>query len=478
VLLRLLKTINGKILLTYLTISKLFSLKHRQDSNNFYREFIACGGDFGDYLKRKKKLEEYFPLIEKLVLQFPFLSISELYRIFNKEHPEYKISKTTFRNYIRQIDTVKYKKAVEKYTDQSKGSINNKILLKELITQDAISDIAKEVIAEHFNIKEEIESEQEEEKKKEVNFFKNFNSYGLSLLIAFLLACGLNYYVIAILFGISKSTVHNKFHSLPNLGNLISRFITIKPRVVSIDEKWIKIKGKWHYVLSIVDNITGFPLYVKLFPSITAESWMVFMRGFKAIYGNPQKIVSDGSSSLSKARATVFSDVPYQLCKFHKLKNLNRKIYENVYDAKLRRKLLKLAKNIFRNRSVSSRKRTALTIVEMDIPKVSDYVQKNILGEWEHLTESLTSNASERFNRKIEKVISKRYGLKSVKFVTALLNALWMKEAFFNKKLLPNSFITKVDFHKLCQENLKIDNLMSFLKEKLIIPYEKKRANK
>ena len=245
-----------------------------------------------------------------------------------------------------------------------------------------------------------------------------------------------------------------------------------------MDEKWIKIKGKWHYALSIVDNVTGFPLYVKLFPSITAESWMVFMRGFKAIYGNPQKIVSDGSSSLSKARATVFSDVPYQLCKFHKLKNLNRKIYENVYDAKLRRKLLKLAKNIFRNRSVSSRKRTALTIVEMDIPKVSDYVQKNILGEWEHLTESLTSNASERFNRKIEKVISKRYGLKSVKFVTALLNALWMKEAFFNKKLLPNSFITKVDFHKLCQENLKIDNLMSFLKEKLIVPYEKKRANK
>jgi len=149
VLLRLLKTINGKILLTYLTISKLFSLKHRQDSNNFYREFIACGGDFGDYLKRKKKLEEYFPLIEKLVLQFPFLSISELYRIFNKEHPEYKISKTTFRNYISQIDTVKYKKAVEKYTDKSKGSIDNKILLKELITQDAISDIAKEVIKLH-----------------------------------------------------------------------------------------------------------------------------------------------------------------------------------------------------------------------------------------------------------------------------------------------------------------------------------------
>ena len=211
VLFRLFKRENGKNLLTYRDISEGFSLKHRQDSNNYYRDFIACSEDFGDYLKRKKRLEEYFPLIEKLVLQFPFLSIAELHRIFLKDYPEYKISEPSFRDYASQIDTMKFKAAYEKYKGKQKESINSTFLLKELLIQDNVSNTAKEVIAEHFNIKEEIESEQEDEKKKETNFLKNFDSYGFSLLIAFLVACGLNYYVIAILFGISKSTVHNKF---------------------------------------------------------------------------------------------------------------------------------------------------------------------------------------------------------------------------------------------------------------------------
>ena len=83
VLLRLLKTENSKYLTTFRAISALFGLQSRQDSNNFYREFQACGEDLFLYLKRKKALENAFPLREKQVLEMPLLSIPEQFKKFS-----------------------------------------------------------------------------------------------------------------------------------------------------------------------------------------------------------------------------------------------------------------------------------------------------------------------------------------------------------------------------------------------------------
>ncbi|MCD4817069.1 MAG: transposase [Candidatus Cloacimonetes bacterium] len=460
-------------ILTFQKISDFFGFKHRQNSENYFRDFKSCGEDMEDYLNRKQKLEDSFPLIEKQILQFPFLKISEHYRIFQEEHPEFKMSETTFRNYASQIDALKLKKRYDKFLEVEKGSLNNNFLLKELLEQETLSDVSKKVIISHFKI----EDNSHIKKEKADNFLMNLDVYGSALLVSFLIACGMNYFPLSILLGVSKATIHNLFYSLPDLGNLIRGSIVKWSGTISIDEKWIWIGNKWFYALTIVDNETGFPLYIKLFPTITSESWQIFMRGFKSIYGNPVLIISDGSKALAKARNIVFANVPYQLCKFHKLKNLYRRIHENTNDPKLRKKLFRLAKNIFRNSSVSSRKKVAQRMVEMNIPGVSDYVRKNILGDWKHLTKGFTSNASERWNRKITKVTAKRYGLKSEKFVISLLNSLWMKEAFFNQAHLSQSFITEVDLPKICQKNLKTANIIEFFKKKVAKQYQNKCVN-
>jgi len=45
---------------------------------------------------------------------------------------------------------------------------------------------------------------------------------------------------------------------------------------------------------------------------------------------------------------------------------------------------------------------------------VADYVQGHILDGWKKLTRSLTNNAAERFNRKIQRAIAARYGIPNV----------------------------------------------------------------
>lgn len=464
VLLRLLKTENGINLATFQTISSLFGLKSRQDSNNYYREFQSCDEDILSFLKRKKKLERALPLIEEQVLKMPLLSISEQHKIFSVNHPEYKMSQASFRKYYTQLDSMKLKKRYDELITNQDCRPDKERFLKEMLAETKTSKQTRKQIVSIFPELEENEAET----RKEVSFFQNMKASGKYFLIIFLVAGNCSFEVLSILFGVSKATIHNWFYQISFLKRLILDSIKWWSGIVSVDEKWIKINGKWYFLLTIVDNVTGFPLYFALVSDLKAETWKIFFHRFYKLYGIPKLIISDGSKALAKGRIAVFPSVPFQLCKFHKLKNLNKRIYLYVRDYETRSQILKLAKNIFKNTSYYGRKRAARRLMEIAPPKVFSYVKNNILGDWKNLTKGYTSNASERWNRKIEKVISGRYGLKSEKFVEQLIAGLWLKECIRDKRHLEKSFIKGLKIRSICQENVKMCNIIQFVKHNLL----------
>jgi len=284
----------------------------------------------------------------------------------------------------------------------------------------------------------------------------------------FFIGSGMSYESLSILFGVCKATIHNWFYKLPFLKRKIIDSIRWWSGIISVDEKWVRINGKWHYVLSIVDNTTDFLLYFKVVSDLKADTWEMFFQGFYRLYGKPKLIISDGSSSLAAGRKAVFLSVPHQLCKFHKLKNLIKAIYISYENTQKHRRMIRLAKNIFNNKTHYGRKRAARKLMEISPAKVSRYIEKNILGNWKNLTKSLTSNASERWNRKIEKVISKRYGLKSIKFVDQLITSLWLKEAIRDKTHFEKSFIHQLNLARQCQENIKMCNIANAIASKVL----------
>ncbi len=464
VLLRLFKTENCRHLITFQAISALFGLKTRQDSNNYYREFQACDEDLLSFLKRKKKLEGALPLIEELVLKMPLLSISEQYKIFSEDHPEYKMSQTSFQKYYTQIDSMKLKKRYDELITDQECRPDKERFLKEMLAERETSKQTRKQIISIFPELEESKAET----RKNVSFFQNMKASGKYFLIMFLIASNCSFEVLSILFGVSKATIHNWFYQISFLKRLIFDSIKWWSGIISVDEKWIKINGKWYYLLSIVDNVTGFPLYFALVSNLNAESWEIFFHRFYKLYGIPKLIISDGSKALAKGRIAVFPIVPTQLCKFHKLKNLNKRIYLYARNYETRSRMLKLAENIFKNTSYYGRKRAARRLIEIAPPKVYVYVKNNILGDWRSLTKGYTSNASERWNRKIEKVISGRYGLKSEKFVEQLIAGLWLKECIRDKRHLQKSFIREINIKSICQENVKMCNIIDFVRHKLL----------
>ena len=148
ILLRLFKSENGKNLATFKKISALFCLNSRQDSNNFYREYLASGEDLLHFLQRKKKLKDAFPLIEAQVLKTPLLSLKEQYKVFVDDNPNIKISESSFMKYFSEIDAAKLKKRYDQLLTKGEIKPDKERFLKELIEDDNTSNQKrKEIIA-------------------------------------------------------------------------------------------------------------------------------------------------------------------------------------------------------------------------------------------------------------------------------------------------------------------------------------------
>ncbi len=443
-------------------ISQLFHLQSRQDSNNFYREFENCGHDFNSFLQRKQKLKKYFPIIENQVLKSPLLTISQHWELFRKENSEIKISIASFRNFYNQIDCAKYKRSIDKWITNNELRYDEMKIVKEIMNDSKNNNI--KIINPKLTDKYQ---ESESEITKQIKFKQELSSYALSILVVFLTACGLNFDVLAILLGTSKSTVWRHYSKMSFLKSEMLGSVKHWSGKVSFDEKWVWVNKRWKYVLSAVDDTTGFLLYYHITDSLKAADWEIFFVRFKQLYGTPKLVITDGSKSLAWGLRSVYPNVVHQLCKFHKLKNLYKRIYR-IKDYDKRERLLKLASGIFNNKSHFARKRALLRMISISPKYVSDYLEKNILADWSKLTRCYTSNSVERWNRKIEKAISKRYGIKTSKFLDTLIAGLWMKEAIKNQIHLKKGFIQKLNIPKTVNENVKMCNIIDFIRQNLL----------
>lgn len=444
--------------LTFEYLSESLGHKDRQWSHNYWREFESCEGDLLRFLKRDNKLEERaFSKIEQQILDNPVIPLSEQYERFSKEHPEICLCEGTFRSYVGRIDCGKLLRRIRSMLRRGEVCLDSKRYLQELLETLPLESHKKKEIVTLFP---QVEAKEPVERVV-------WNS-SKSLLVVFLYACGLPLEVLGLLFGASKSSIHNWVYGVCTLGfeQALLGAIQYWSGKVSFDEKWIRINGVWHFILAAVDALTGFPLLMSLHTTIDTQSWEVFFCRFRAVYGKPSLIQSDGSKSLLAAKKKVFSGVVHQLCMVHKLRNLLRVIFSRLTDDLLRGRCVRLSKGLFKNRSVSSRKQAAKTLQKQAPGTVSDYVQEHILDCWRQLTHALTVNVSERFNRKLEKCIHVRYGIQTQESAKVLLRALWFKEMLLHGKqhLAQTHPLRSLQLSRLCQEHLSEDQIQHFFK--------------
>jgi transposase-like protein len=453
----------GKALFTHQQIAEAFGYHDRQNIDNFVGEFRQSGEDFQVFLTRTNtKRDRLFPLIEEQVLQCPWLSPHQQYLSFCEAHPEERLSEKTFRQYVQEVDGLRLLKRVQRVVSPENERFDARRYLHDLLEADQLHHAKKKEIVERFPHAQASSSQAKGARFEGLSTEKMQKK----LLVVLLYACTVSQDVLALLCGVGKTSVHNWISEVcgEELEWQILREIVCWSGRVSVDEKWVKIKGEWWYVLCAVDAVSGFPLLMDVYPSCDAMSWTCFFRRFKVMYGMPRLIVCDGSTALAAARQAVFPHVRFQLCKFHKLKNLMKRLRRHIDDPGLLTRCVRLARHIFTNASTSSRKAALKRLQYLAGSEVASYLEAHMLSPWRNLTLSLTTNASERFNRKIERTFAARYGVPTEESAKVLLRSLWLKELMLNgqKHIEETSELRSLDLSRICQQHLNIGNIQHF----------------
>ena len=287
---------------------------------------------------------------------------------------------------------------VRQLVSKEEGHLNVHRYMQELLGMSPLNSTKKKKIVAMFP------KPQEEKQRNTAGQAVEVSSPVVQkkLLVVLLYVCNVSQEMLALLFGVGKTSIHNYIYDVcsEELDWQILRYIVCWSGEVSFDEKWLWSDESWQFALCAVDSVTGFPLLIVVYPTLNSVTWTLFFLRFKALYCIPKLITSDGSQPLANAREVVFQGVRYQLCKFHTLKNLLKRLRQHIHDPKLFRRAVRLAKHTFSNTSVSSRKHAAKTLQKIVGKPVSSYITEHILTCWRKLTMSLTNNAAERFNRK------------------------------------------------------------------------------
>ena len=225
-------------------------------------------------------------------------------------------------------------------------------------------------------------------------------------------------------FGVHKTTVLRRMLGLALvLWPIVYKWIldNVKAKAVYMDEKWLKIRGRWHYWFVVLDTQTGLPVLAALLPSTGkwACRWIGIM--LKHIGKIPRVIITDGLPGYNHVMAVIKGRIKHILCHFHYQQGITRwlkKRYSDKDEIAVRKKKMKRVLQTNDKRTVRRR-----------LQKLKESSQELGICEWVDQTEQKlpkllpsvgsayiprTTNAIERFFRAFNQFYKKRCGFFSV----------------------------------------------------------------
>lgn len=190
----------------------------------------------------------------------------------------------------------------------------------------------------------------------------------------------------------------------------------VKARKVYIDEKWLKIRGKWHYWFVVLDEATNLPVLSNLLTSRTHWATKFIAIKLKALRKIPKVIITDGLAAYKKMGIGAV----HILCLFHHQQSVTRFLKQHFNKGEIKKRK-KLMKEVF----ATENKRTVLRRLEK-LSKIADSLgiqqwvketKKNLC----HLITAVgskripkTNNAIERFFRAFNRFYKTKCGFFSI----------------------------------------------------------------
>jgi len=432
VFLRLLCDGNGKRVFTFRELSVLFGGNNRQASSGHVERFRKCGSDFLHFLTRKRKVDSHVvEAVTHQLLHDPLAEIGELQQRVKAKLCRDDLSLVNIRVALEQIPYRTVRDAIRKQIAKGKAHYQEGPLLKEMMASASCWGIGKKAgiqgsetacasqgmqVFDPTSIRKLVTPgalvSSIQHPLRWIVFCLTLYYYGVSLS------------VLGNWFGVHKTTILRRMLGLVIvLWPIVYKWIldNVRARSVYIDEKWLKIRGKWLYWYVVLDTETGLPVLASLLPSTGkwACRWIGVM--LKHIGKLPRVIITDGLPGYSHVMAEIRGGVRHILCHFHYQQGISRwlkKRFDDKGEIAVRKKKMKRVLQTSDKRTVRRRLR-----------KLKESSQELGISEWIQQTEQKlpkllpsvgsvciprTTNAIERFFRAFNQFYKKRCGFFSV----------------------------------------------------------------
>ena len=424
---------NGKPLFTFGELSVLFGGNSRQAASGHVERFRKCGSDFLHFLTRKRKVDtQVVEAVVQELLHDPLAEIGELQQRVNAKLGRDDLSAVNIKVALEQIPYRTVRDAIRKQIAKGKAHYQEEHLLEKMMM---LSESCKGIGAKAGMQMPETACASQGMQVSDPTSIRKLVTPGIRASsigspLRWVVFCLTLYYygvplsVLGSWFGVHKATILRRMLGLIMvLWPIVYKWIldNVKARSVYIDEKWLKIRGKWLYWYVVLDIETGLPVLAALLPSTGkwACRWIGVM--LKRIGKIPRIIITDGLPGYSHVMAVIKGRVRHVLCHFHYQQGITRwlkKRFDDKDEIAARKKKMKGVLQTSDKRTVRRRLR-----------KLKESSQELGISQWVEQTEQKlpkllpsvgsvciprTTNAIERFFRAFNQFYKKRCGFFTV----------------------------------------------------------------
>ena len=406
----------------------------QQSIRGHEKHFEESGKNIRRYLNHKRKVDEQIVEATSLELEKDTLANNrELAEKVNIRLARTDVTEANIDAALEQIPAKRLRKSTRKQMEKRSIGYKQEYLLEKslsaLLSRDSSLRLATQTLLERAGIKPEQEEIQSVTEVAQINIKNLLTVDGkledipekIKLMVTGLrlYGSGMALRGLGQLFGVDKTTVLRWIMAIaiavyPILMSWIKE--RVKGGIIYLDEKWIKIKGRWHYWFVALDADTKLPIVSELMAGRTQWDCQWILVKLKQSY-NAKVIVTDGLLGYLSAITAVFSDVIHQLCLFHHQQNVTKFAKQHFSSEQEREDKKREMKKMFQ----TSDKRTVISRFERLKAKAQEWGitqwVNTVTGQLPHLLPAVgsqripsTSNAVERFFRRFNQFYIHRNG--------------------------------------------------------------------
>ena len=424
VFLRLLCDEEGKSMFTFQELSVIVGSEKRQASSGHVERFRESGSDFLKFLTRKRKVDSV--VVEAVLgelLADPLAEIKELVERVSKSLGRKDLSAANIKVALEQISSQRIREAINKQVAKGKAHYKEGYLLKEMMSSGKVNALGKKAgiqipeaggmnISDPTSIRKLLTPDAPlpsiQKPLHWVTLCMTLYYYGVPL-------SALGRWL-----GVHKTTVLRWMIGVAlAIWPIVYRWIVdrVKARIVYVDEKWLKVCGKWHYWFVVLDDETGLPVLASLLSSRGEHAcrWIGCM--LKEIGKLPRVIITDGLLSYKY----LAEGAKHILCLFHHQQGVTRwlkKKFQNDEQIATRKSKMKKVLQSKDKRTVRRRlDKLKESSQELGIKDWVDKTEKNLPKLLPSVGSAIiprTNNAIERFFRAFNRFYKMRFGFFTV----------------------------------------------------------------